>query len=275
MNTIPRNDTSLKWKVLEKIIEFMFSERATQCGNILADIFKEYEKYILQILQPSSTLSGSIGEGMPIYNDIDFIMIQKDMLITDVDDSLTKIISKRIKPGPRSSDEIQFKMDSKECYHGFTRLEVISKSAGQKFQNSFCDKHNGRYYLNGYKYFQECNNPIFQMFRQVSGQEAGPAITYAGFDYVFAIAGSKDLGFSEQFLNRIPLAKYNSNLSVEKLKKTQLCVVAKAYENSTQPCLGVQIVFFTTGKFTSKIFYSQAKKLLLLTENDLSHQLEK
>lgn len=264
MNTIPRNDTSLKWRVLEKIIEFMFSERATQCGNILADIFKEYEKYVLQILQPSSTLSGSIGEGMPIYNDIDFIMIQKDMLITDVDDSLTKIISKRIKPGPRSSDEIQFKMDSKECYHGFTRLEVISKSAGQKFQNSFCDKHNGRYYLNGYKFFQECNNPIFQMFRQVSGQEAGPAITYAGFDYVFAIAGSKDLGFSEQFLNRIPLAKYNSNLSVEKLKKTQICVVAKAYENSTQPCLEFRLSFSLLENLLVKSFTRKQKSYYYL-----------
>ena len=264
MNTIPRNDTSLKWRVLEKIIEFMFSERATQCGNILADIFKEYEKYVLQILQPSSTLSGSIGEGMPIYNDIDFIMIQKDMLITDVDDSLTKIISKRIKPGPRSSDEIQFKMDSKECYHGFTRLEVISKSAGQKFQNSFCDKHNGRYYLNGYKYFQECNNPIFQMFRQVSGQEAGPAITYAGFDYVLAIAGSKDLGFSEQFLNRIPLAKYNSNLSVEKLKKTQICVVAKAYENSTQPCLEFRLSFSLLENLLVKSFTRKQKSYYYL-----------
>ena len=159
MDTIPRNDT-LKWRVLEKIMECMFSERATQFGNILADVFQEYEKYVSRILQPSSTLSGSIGGGMPIYNDIDFMMIQKDMLITDVDDSLSNIISKPIKPESKSYDEIQFKMDSRECYHGFKRLEVISKSAGQKFQNSFCEKYNGKYYLNGYKYFQECNNTI-------------------------------------------------------------------------------------------------------------------
>ena len=65
MDTTPRNDTSLKWRVLGKIMECMFSERAIQYGNILADIFQEYGRYVLQILQPSCILSGSIGEECP------------------------------------------------------------------------------------------------------------------------------------------------------------------------------------------------------------------
>lgn len=47
MDTIPRSHTSLKRRVLEEIMECMFSERATQFGNILAVIFKEYEKHVL------------------------------------------------------------------------------------------------------------------------------------------------------------------------------------------------------------------------------------
>ena len=265
MDTIPKKDTSLKWRVLEKIMECMFSERATQFGNILADVFEEYEKHVSQILQPSSTLSGSIGEGMPIYNDIDLMMMQKDMLITNVDDSLTNIISKRINPGPINSDTIHFKMDSRECYHGFTRLELISESAGQQFQNSFCEEYNGKYYLNAYKYFQEYNETIgFQRFRQVSGQEAGPALTFSGLDYVFAIAVSNDLVFSEKFLSRIPLAKYNPNMSVEKLRKTQICVVAKAYEDSTQPCLEFRLSFSLLENLLVKSFTRKQKSYYYL-----------
>ena len=265
MDTIPKKDTSLKWGVLEKIMECMFSERATQFGNILADVFEEYEKHVSQILQPSSTLSGSIGEGMPIYNDIDLMMMQKDMLITNVDDSLTNIISKRINPGPINSDTIHFKMDSRECYHGFTRLELISNSAGQQFQNSFCEEYNGKYYLNAYKYFQEYNETIgFQRFRQVSGQEAGPALTFSGLDYVFAIAVSNDLVFSEKFLSRIPLAKYNPNMSVEKLRKTQICVVAKAYEDSTQPCLEFRLSFSLLENLLVKSFTRKQKSYYYL-----------
>lgn len=102
------------------------------------------------------------------------------------------------------------------------------------------------------------------MFRQVSGQEAGPAITYAGFDYVFAIAGSKDLGFSERFLNRIPLAEYNPNLSVEKLRKTQICVIAKAYENSTQPCLEFRLSFSLLENLLVKSFTRKQKSYYYL-----------
>ena len=102
------------------------------------------------------------------------------------------------------------------------------------------------------------------MFRQVSVQEAGPAITYAGFDYVFAIAGSKDLGFSERFLNRIPLAKYNPNLSVEKLRKTKICVVAKAYENSTQPCLEFRLSFSLLENLLVKSFTRKQKSYYYL-----------
>ena len=265
MDTIPKKDTSLKWTVLEKITECMFSERATQFGNILADVFEEYEKHVSQILQPSSTLSGSIGEGMPIYNDIDFMMMQKDMLITNVDDSLTNIISKRINPGPINSDTIHFKMDSRECYHGFTRLELISKSAGQQFQNSFCKKYNGKYYLNAHKYFKEYNKTIcFQRFRQVSGQEAGPALTFSELDYVFAIAGSNDLGFSEKFLSRIPLAKYNPNMSVEKLRKTQICVVPKEYEDSAQRCLEFRLSFSLLENLLVKSFTRKQKSYYYL-----------
>ena len=265
MDNIPRNDTSLKWRVLEKIMECMFSQRATQFGNILADVFQEYEKHVSQFFQPSSTLSGSSGEGMPTYNDIDFMMIQKDLLITDVDDSLTNIISKRIKPGPINSDKIHFKMDSGECYPGFVRLELISKCAGQNFQNFYCDKYNGKYYLNAYKYFQKYDKAmIYQKFRQVSGKEAGPAITFSGFDYVFAIAGSNDLGFSERFLSEIPLAKYNANLSIEKLRKAQICVVAKAYEDSTQPCLEFRLSFSPLENLLVKSFTCKQKSYYYL-----------
>ena len=79
MNATATGDNSSKWKILEKIMVYMFSKRATEFGNILADVFNEYGNHVPQVYHPSYTLSGSIGEGMPIYNDIDFMMIQKDM----------------------------------------------------------------------------------------------------------------------------------------------------------------------------------------------------
>ena len=201
MDATATGENSLKWRVLEKIMEYMFSKRATEYGNILADIFQECENHTLQIFHPSYTLSGSIGEGMPIYNDIDFMMIQKDMFITDVDHSLTYMISKPIKPAERSSDKIHFKMDSGECHHGFTRLELISKITEQNFVNRYCEKANGKFYLNAHKYIQEYNKTMLNHFcRQLTPQVTGPAFTFTEFDHVFAITGSNNYVFLRHFL---------------------------------------------------------------------------
>ena len=162
------------------------------------------------------------------------MMIQKDMLITDVDHSLTYMISKPIKPAEISSDKIHFKMDSGECHHGFTRLELISKITEQNFLNRYCEKANGKFYLIAHKYIQEYNKTMLNHFcRQLTPQVTGPALTFAGFDHVFAITGSNNLRFSTTFLNRIPLTKYQPNLHSDKLGKIRICVVAKAHENST------------------------------------------
>ena len=65
---------------------------------------------------------------MPFFNDVDYMMIQKDMLITEVDDSITFIPSKRMDSAKIAFDKILFKMDSRECYPGYTKLELISSS---------------------------------------------------------------------------------------------------------------------------------------------------
>ena len=260
MDATARGDNSLKWRVLEKIMEYMFSKRATEYGNILADIFQEYENHTLEIFHPSYTLSGSIGEGMPIYNDIDFMMIQKDMLITDVDNSLTYIISKPIKPAERSSDKIHFKMDSGECHHGFTRLELISKITEQNFVNRYCEKADGKFYLNAHKYIQKYNKTKLNHFcRQLTPQVTGPALTFAEFDHVFAITGSNNLRFSTTFLNRILLTKYQPNLHSDKLGKIRICVVAKAHENSTHSCLEFRLSFSLLENFLVKSFTLKQK----------------
>lgn len=151
-----KNQPSFKWGVLQDIMGSMFSERATEFGNILDQIHDEYEKHVLRKFHPVSTLSGSIAEGMPIFNDVDLLLIQKDMLITEVDDSITFITSKRMDSAKIAFDKILFKMDSRECYPGYTRLELISSSE-QVFQNYYCEKYNEKFYLNSHKYFWEYN----------------------------------------------------------------------------------------------------------------------
>ena len=154
MNAIKMKDPYFKWYALEDIMEIMFSERATEFENILADIYKEYEKYVSRIVHPVCTLSGSMAEGMPVFNNVDYMMIQKDMLIAEVDDSVNFMISKRMKLATIVFDKILFKMDSRECYHSYTRLELISNTE-QAFQNYYCEKYNGKFYLNAHKYFWE------------------------------------------------------------------------------------------------------------------------
>ena len=156
MNAIKMKDPYFKWYALEDIMEIMFSERGTEFENILADIYKEYEKYVSRIVHPVCTLSGSMAEGMPVFNNVDYMMIQKDMLIAEVDDSVNFMISKRMKLATIVFDKILFKMDSRECYHSYTRLELISNTE-QAFQNYYCEKYNGKFYLNAHKYFSEYN----------------------------------------------------------------------------------------------------------------------
>ena len=251
---------SFKWKILEKVMESMFSDRATEYGNIIADIFYEYDKQVLQIFRPTCILSGSIGEGMPIYNDIDFMMFQKDMLITEVDDSLTNMISKCVKQTTITSGKILFKMDCGECYHGFTRLELISNIVEQGFKNHYCEKYNGKIYLSADKYFQEYNKAsTLQLFRQLTHHKTGPALTFSGWDYVFAIAASDQLGFSEGFLDRIPISKYKSNLSADMLRKIRVCVVPKAHEGSCQSCLEFRLSFSLLERVLIKYFTREQK----------------
>ena len=260
MNATATGDNSSKWKILEKIMVYMFSKRATEFGNILADVFNEYGNHVPQVYHPSYTLSGSIGEGMPIYNDIDFMMIQKDMLITDIDNSLAYMISKPIKPAEINSNKIHFKMDSGECHHGFTRLELISKITKKNNLNRYCKKLNGKFYLNAHKYIQGYNKTMLNhLCLQLTPQVTGPALTFAGFDHVFAITGSNDLGFSTTFLNRIPLAKYQPNLSSDRLENIRICVVAKAHENSTHPCLEFRLSFSLLENFLVKAFTLKQK----------------
>ena len=97
-----KNQPSFKWGVLQDIMGRMFSERAIEFGNILDQIHDEYEKHILRTFHPVCTLSGSIAEGMPIFNDVDYMMIQNDMLITEVDDSITFITSKSMESAKNS-----------------------------------------------------------------------------------------------------------------------------------------------------------------------------
>lgn len=251
---------SFKWIILEKVMEHIFSDRATEYGNIIADNFHEYDKYVLQMFRPTCILSGSIGEGMPIYSDIDFMIFQKDMLINDIDDSLTYMISKCTKQATITSGKILFKMDCGECYHGFTRLELISNNAEQDFHNHFCEKYNGKIYLSADKYFQEYNKASsLQLFRQLAQKKTGPALTSEGQDYVFAIAASDQLGFSDDFLNRIPISKYKSNLSADMLRKIQICVVPKAHEDSTQSCLEFRLSFSLLEKLLIKSFTRKQK----------------
>ena len=251
---------SFKWKILEKVMKSMFSDRATEYGNIIADIFHEYDKQVLHIFRPTCILSGSIGEGMPIYNDIDFMMFQKDMLITDVDDSLTYMISKCVKQTTITFGKILFKMDCGECYHGFTWLELISNNVEQDFHNHYCEKYNGKIYLSADKYFQEYNKAsTLRLFRQLTHKKTGPALTFDGRDYVFAISASDQLGFSEDFLNRIPISKYKSNLSADMLRKIRICVVPKAHESSTQSCLEFRLSFSLLEKLLIKCFTRKQK----------------
>ena len=151
-------------------------------------------------------------------------------------------------------------MDSGECHHGFTRLEFISKITEQNFRNRYCEKANGKFYLNAHKYIQEYNKTMLNHFcRQLTPQVTGPALTFAGFDHVFAIAGSNNLRFSTTFLNRIPLTKYQPNLHSDKLGKIRICVVAKAHENSTHSCLEFRLSFSLLGNFLVKSFTLKQK----------------
>ena len=238
-------------------MESMFSDRATEFGNILGEICDEYEKHVLRTFHPICTLSGSIAEGMPIFNDVDYMMIQKEMLITEVDDSLSFMISKRMESA--TVDKILFKMDSRECYHGYTRLELIS-STEQVFKNHYCERYNGKFYLNSHKYFLEYNKGCsLNWFMQSTSQETGPALIVDEIDYVFAISGSNYLDFSDKFLNKIPLGKYKCSLSVDKLRKMRICVVPKAHEDSTQSCLEFRLSFSLLEKLLVKSFTCQQK----------------
>ena len=178
MNGIKMNNPYFKCYALEVIMESMFSERATEFENTLADIYDEQEKYVCRIFHPVCTLSGSIAEGMPVFNDIDYMMIQKDMFIAEVDDSLNFMISKRMKLAAIVFDKILFKMDSRECYHSYTRLELTSNTE-QAFQNYYCKKYNRKFYLNVHKYFWECKKSYKDLnwFMQLTSQGTGPSLT--------------------------------------------------------------------------------------------------
>ena len=254
-----KNQPSFKWGVLQHIMGSMFSERAIEFGNILDQIHDEYEKHILRTFHPVCTLSGSIAEGMPIFNDVDYMMIQNDMLITEVDDSITFITSKSMESAKIAFDKILFKMDSRECYPGYTRLELISSSE-QVFQNYYCEKYNEKFYLNSHKYFWEYNKGYsLNWFMQSTSQKTGPALIVDEVDYVFAISSSNYLDFSDKFLNKIPLGKYKCSLSVDKLRKMRICVVSKAHEDSTQSSLEFRLSFSLLEKLLVKSFTCQQK----------------
>ena len=254
MNAIKMKDPYFKWYALEDIMESMFSERATEFGNILADIYDEYEKYLSRTFHPVCTLSGSIAEGMSVFNDVDYMMIQKDMLITEVNDSFNFIISKRMNLAAIVFDKILFKMNSRKCYHGYTRLELIS-NAEQAFQNVYCEKYNVKFYLNAHKYFCEYNKGYKDLnwFMPLTSQRTGPALTFDEIDYVFAISSSNYLVFSAKFLQKIPLGRYNCSLSVDKLRQIPICIVPKAHGNSIQPCLEFRLSFSLLESYLSHL----------------------
>lgn len=150
-------------------------------------------------------------------------------------------------------------MDSRECYPGYTRLELISSSE-QVFQNYYCEKYNEKFYLNSHKHFWEYNKGYsFNWFMKSTSQKTGPALIVDEIDYVFAISSSNYLDFSDKFLNKIPLGKYKCSLSVDKLRKMRICVVSKAHEDSTQSSLEFRLSFSLLEKLLVKSFTCEQK----------------
>ena len=76
---------------------------------------------------------------------------------------------------------------------------------------------------------------------------------------MFAISGSSCLDFSAKFFQKTLLGKYKCSLSVDKLRQIRICVVPKAHENSSQPCIEFRLSFSLLEKLLVKSFTCEQK----------------